>query len=43
VVAALADELGVPLLEWQKYVLDDALKILPNGRCSAPGRMEKLI
>ena len=31
-VAGLADELGVPLLDWQKYVLDDALKILPNGR-----------
>jgi phage terminase large subunit-like protein len=31
VVAALADELGVPLLPWQSYVLDDALQILPNG------------
>ena len=32
VVAALADELGVPLLPWQTHVLDDALKVLPNGR-----------
>ena len=31
VVAALADELGVPLLPWQKHVLDDALQILPDG------------
>ena len=31
-VAQLADELGVPLLPWQKYVLDDALKIQPNGK-----------
>ena len=31
-VAQLADELGVPLLDWQKYVLDDALQIMPNGR-----------
>jgi phage terminase large subunit-like protein len=32
VVAQLADELGVPLLDWQKYVLNDALQIMPNGR-----------
>ena len=30
-VAQLADELGVPLLPWQKHVLDDALKIQPDG------------
>jgi hypothetical protein len=32
VVAALADELGVPLLPWQSHVLNDALQILPNGK-----------
>ena len=31
-VAALADELGVPLLPWQSHVLNDALQILPNGK-----------
>ena len=30
-VAQLADELGVPLLPWQKHVLDDALQIMPDG------------
>lgn len=31
VVSDLADELGLPLLPWQRHVLDDALQILPNG------------
>ncbi len=31
-VSQLADELGVPLLPWQKHVLDDALKVQPNGK-----------
>lgn len=31
IVSDLADEVGLPLLPWQKYVLDDALKIMPNG------------
>ena len=31
-VAQLADELGMPLLPWQDYVLNDALQVLPNGK-----------
>jgi len=30
-VSQLADELGVPLLPWQKHVLDDALKVNKDG------------
>ncbi len=30
-VSQLANELGVPLLPWQDYVLDDALKVNPDG------------
>jgi len=30
-VSHLADELGVPLLPWQKHVLDDALKVNKDG------------
>lgn len=31
VVSNLADELGVPLLPWQKYLMDQALTIRPDG------------
>lgn len=30
-VSDLADELGVPLLPWQKYLMDEALTIKPDG------------
>jgi phage terminase large subunit-like protein len=31
-VSELADELGKPLLPWQRHVLDDALQIRPDGK-----------
>lgn len=32
VVADLATDLGVPLLEWQKFLMDEALTITPEGK-----------
>lgn len=31
-VAELASDLGAPLMEWQRYVMDDALTVDDNGR-----------
>jgi len=31
VVKGLAEELGVPLMPWQQYVVDDALQLRPDG------------